>query len=108
MPRLQGGGAGKETEESEMIPRICANCANGDNVTDAQGGITLTLCSALPVMLGQSPTHTCGTFEMDANPPVSVPDNSPESQGEPPYGGETGGADSTGAEGETTAERGAE
>lgn len=70
--RLWEEGPGQEEEEG-MIPRICANCAHGTNVGDAEQ-IIGTVCKATPLTLWKAPGEGCGGFSMAEAPAYVVPD----------------------------------
>ena len=60
-----------------MIPRICANCASGTNVTDGQA-VMGCVCKATPWTLWKAPDDFCMKFSMDNNPAYVI-----QGQGEP-------------------------
>lgn len=56
-----------------MIPRICANCANGINITSGEQ-VAATICNAIPIQITKQPTEICGMFKMSESPVYVVND----------------------------------
>ena len=57
-----------------MIPRICANCAHGSNINNAQNQIVITICGYMPIGITKKPDETCGCYAMSDTPSINVPD----------------------------------
>lgn len=64
---------GKQGHEkgNSMIPKICANCSHGSCLLNQEGQISAVVCGLLPVSIVQYPNHSCGSFDMSANPQVN-------------------------------------
>ena len=65
-----------------MIPKICANCAYGNNINNELGQITMTLCHFMPITVAEAPNYSCGCFDMGDNPQIVLPDHESEEEDE--------------------------
>ena len=56
-----------------MIPRICANCATGTNISSGEQ-VAATICNAIPISITKQPNETCGMFQMSESPVYVIDD----------------------------------